>query len=43
MDRKMMNGGNIQPLNNKPAFPILPPKPYQNTDGIIQQIQSIIQ
>ncbi len=43
MDRKMMNGGNIQPIHNKPAFPILPPKPYQNTDGIIQQIQSIIQ
>jgi hypothetical protein len=43
LDRKMMNGGNIQPLNNKPAFPVLPPKPYQNTDGIIQQIQSIIQ
>jgi hypothetical protein len=43
LDRKMMNGGNIQPINTKPAFPILPSKPYQNTDGIIQQIQSIIQ
>lgn len=43
MDRKMMNGGNIQPINNKPGFPTLPPKPYQNTEGIIQQIQSIIQ
>jgi hypothetical protein len=48
LDRKMMNGGggnNINQHNNlqSPGFKPLPSKPYQSTDNIIQQIQSIIQ
>ncbi len=43
LDKKMMNQAPIPPSNNLQSMPIPVAKPYQTTDAILQQIQSIIQ